>query len=109
MPRYGSNRIEAFRNVKKEILDIINYSIVGDFNKIDGLHLQNMYRWKIAFMFSGDRLIPIYNERVLKRIAKAYGIENYQKAKISIIQQLMSPLGRVKSPTFEVAALASNC
>jgi len=86
---YGETRKEAFENVKKEILKIIEYSEKGEFEKIDDLHLTLFVKWKIAYLFSNERLIPIFKKSVLHKIAKDYGLEVNRKTKNSEIQYLI--------------------
>lgn len=87
---YGvKNRNEAFSNIKKEILKIIEYSIAGQFEQIDNLHLTQFFRWKIAYLYSNERLIPIFRRDVLVKIAKYYGLNATNKTNISEIQNVM--------------------
>src|SRR5437588_10371385 len=59
MVRFGTNRQEAFAGVKQDILDIIKFAERGDFAKIDGLCLPNLFKWKVASLYSNERLVPI--------------------------------------------------
>ncbi len=86
---YGENRKEAFQNIKTEILKIIDYSEKGDFEKIDDLHLTLFVKWKIAYLFSNERLIPIFKKAVLHKIAENYGLIVTRKTKTSEIQNLI--------------------
>lgn len=86
---YGENRKEAFENVKAEILKIIDYSEKGDFEKIDDLHLTLFVKWKIAYLYSNERLIPIFKKAVLHKIAEHYGLNITRKTKTSQIQNLI--------------------
>lgn len=86
---YGQNRNEAFQNVKAEILRIIEYSENGDFEKIDDLHLTLFVKWKIAYLYSNERLIPIFKKSVLQKIAEHYGLVVKKKTKTSEIQNLI--------------------
>lgn len=86
---YGENRKDAFQNVKAEILKIIEYSEKGDFEKIDNLHLTLFVKWKIAYLYSNERLIPIFKKSVLQKIAENYGLTVTRKTKTSEIQYLI--------------------
>lgn len=86
---YGETRKEAFQNVKAEILKIIDYSEKGDFEKIDDLHLTLFVKWKIAYLYSNERLIPIFKKAVLHKIAENYGLTITRKTKTSEIQNLI--------------------
>lgn len=86
---YGGSRTEAFKNVKQDILKIIEYSEVGDFSKIDNIKLPDLFKWKVAFLYSNERLIPVYKNDVLIKIARHYGLNANKKTKISEIQEIM--------------------
>ena len=84
-----NNGNEAFENVKVEILKIIDYSQKGQFDKIDQLHLNGFVKWKIAYLFSNERLIPIFKKEALLKIAQSLGLETTNKTTISEIQNLI--------------------
>jgi hypothetical protein len=83
------NREKAFGKIKDEILKIIAFSESGQFEEIDNLHLTLFVRWKIAYLFSNERLIPIFKKDVLVKIAKHYGLNANHKTHNSDIQRVM--------------------
>lgn len=84
-----SNRADAFKNVKKEILQIIEFAQNGQFEKIDSLHLTVFFKWKIAYLYSNERLIPIFKKEVLIKIANHFGLKTNRQTKVSEIQKIM--------------------
>ena len=86
---YGNTRKEAFENIKKDIIKIINLSEIGRFDLIDGISLPDIFKWKIAFLYSNERLIPFYKRDALFQIAKHFGLTTSSTTKISEIQNLM--------------------
>lgn len=88
-PFHGKDRDEAFESVRKNILRVIRYAGQGDFSKIDDLSLSPMFKWKIAFLYSNERLVPIYEEKTLRRIAESYGLPQGQRIIVSQIQDRM--------------------
>jgi len=86
---YGSNRAEAFQNTKRDILKIIQHSEKGDFSKIDHIIMPDLFKWKVAFLYSNERLIPIFKRDVLFKIANHFGSETNRNTKISEIQEIM--------------------
>ena len=86
---YGNNRNEAFDRIKREIIQTATLSQQGQFSLIDNITLPNMLKWKVAFLYSNDRLIPIYSKDVLFRIANYYGLQTNIHTRISVIQDLM--------------------
>lgn len=89
LKNYGSNRKEAFEKIKKDIISIIKLSEIGRFELIDQIELPDLFKWKIAFLYSNERLIPIYKRDTLFKIAKHFGLTTSKKTKISEIQKLM--------------------
>lgn len=86
---YGTNRSQAFENVKSDIINIVNYAHKGNFEKIDDIILPDLFKWKVAFLFSNERLIPIYKRAVLFKIAKHFGLKTNSTTKISEIQRIL--------------------
>ena len=89
LSKYGNTKEEAFQNVKNNIIEIINLSEKGQFEKIDDIELPDLFKWKIAFLYSNERLIPIYKKEILFKIAESYGLKKDFQKKISKIQESM--------------------
>jgi hypothetical protein len=86
---YGDNRKSAFENTKRDIIRIIELSEVGKFHQIDNIPLPDLFKWKVAFLYSNERLIPIYKRDVLFKIANHFGLKTDRNTKISEIQNVM--------------------
>jgi hypothetical protein len=86
---YGANRKEAFENVKRDILRIIDLAERGKFKEIDSIPLHDFFKWKVAFLYSNERLIPIYKREVLNKIAKHFGLSVNNDTTVSEIQDVM--------------------
>lgn len=86
---YGDNRSTVFENIKRDIVKVIQLSEAGNFEQINDVQLPDMFKWKIAFLYSNERLIPIYNRRLLFKIAKHFGFPTSRNTPISDIQKVM--------------------
>lgn len=86
---YGNNKNEVFENVKKDVIEVIQLSERGQFDKIDDIILPDLFKWKIAFLYSNERLTPIYKREVLFLIAEHFGLKTNHQTKISEIQEVM--------------------
>lgn len=87
---YSENdRNEAFKNIKDEIRNIIKFAENGQFEKIDDLHLTQFVKWKIAYLYSNERLIPIFKKDALVKIANHFGLKANYWTPISEIQRSM--------------------
>lgn len=94
--KYGAtNREEAFQIVKETIIKIAEAAKEGKYEIIDEVNeLGNSYKWKIAFLYSDEKLIPFYKKGYLLTIAEELGQEFKKSANVSKIQRfIMSKQG----------------
>jgi hypothetical protein len=89
MSRLGTNSQEAFASIKVDLLNVIAYAAVGAFPKIDDIGIPNLFKWKVASLYSNERLVPIFRKETLFKIAAAYGLKTTAYTKISEIQELL--------------------
>lgn len=81
---------EAFNVVKSTIIKIAQNANTGHFNAIDSItELGEAYRWKIAFLYSNKRLVPIYKKEMLISLAKHFGMIGAKEAPISKLQAFL--------------------
>lgn len=83
----GNNHEEAYKTIKTAIIQVVD-AVKGeiiDYKKIEEVDLGEAYKWKIAFLFSNNKLIPVYKKNVLELAAKRIGVE-LPKGKITIAQ-----------------------
>ena len=81
---------EAYQVVRDEIVKVATFANQGDYDAIDTLdRLGHSYKWKIAFLYSKEKLIPIYNRGLLNIVAQELGMRNVQKARTSEIQKFL--------------------
>ena len=71
----ANTRKEAFEIVKKEIIKIIEYANVGNLEAIDDSKLYDIFKWKVAFLYSDERIIPIFKRDWLEKIAESFGLK----------------------------------
>jgi hypothetical protein len=86
---YGKNRKKAFEKTKCDVIKIIQLSEVGKFAEIDMILLPDLFKWKVAFLYSNERLIPIFKRDILFKIANHYGLKTDRHTTISEIQNVM--------------------
>ncbi len=71
----GKTLQEAFTEIKRLVLDIIMQSQNENWQAIDAIPFHAIGKWKIAFLYSGKKLLPIYSKRALLAITKGLGRE----------------------------------
>jgi hypothetical protein len=81
-PRYNhddQDAQKAFKNVINEVQLIADLAASGDFSAIENLGLTSLFRWKVAFLYSNNRLIPIFSKTNLLQIVNRMGMDaNYK-------------------------------
>lgn len=80
----------AYQVVRDEIVKVATLAQQGDFDTIDSLdRLGHSYKWKIAFLYSNEKLIPIYNRGMIQIVASELGMKNVQKVRTVDIQKFL--------------------
>lgn len=82
----GATAAEAFENIKALVISIVELTERGDWKGLDHVKYHSIARWKIAFLFSGKRLFPVYSQRALLAIARGLGKSFTTKDPLSEIQ-----------------------
>lgn len=57
------------------------------YDKIEKIDLAPTYKWKIAFLYSKGRLVPVYQKEALLRAAKRLGISASEQYTIGVLQE----------------------
>lgn len=88
--KHGATRDAAYGKVLEGLCSIAEAAAVGDFQKVeDNDTYGEACKWKIAFLYSGMKLIPIYNKSMMSRIAEHYGMPNSSTASMLELQEYM--------------------
>lgn len=86
---------EAFELVRKYIVLMAEYAQAQNWKDLDELRIDEIrlfgdtVRWKIAFMYSKETLVPIFNKEQLQQIAEKKGMEDADKATIPELQSYL--------------------
>ena len=85
------NRDEAYKKTLDSIIKIAQVASNGKFEEIDEIStLGEVFKWKIAFLYSNKKLIPIYKKDILKEIALELGYnENLKNPTIWDLQNFL--------------------
>jgi 5-methylcytosine-specific restriction protein B len=76
----GANAQEVFETIRKIILDIAKSSKVGDYLSVQNADLGFAYKWKIAFLYSDLKLVNIFKDEAIRKIALKLNYDNPRKA-----------------------------
>ena len=86
----ASNKEDAFKIVLKAIIGIAESAQKGDFRSIEEDNtFGNVVKWKIAFLYANEKLIPVYKRDMLEKLASEYGYSDPSKAKIYELQHFL--------------------
>ena len=86
---FGKTARKAFENVKKAVVKAAESGFAGDLDAIESIELAPMIKWKIAFMYSNESIIPYYSLDRLRVIGERMGMGNTQDASIADIQKFL--------------------
>lgn len=101
--KYGDSKEEAFEKIKDFISKIVDASINKRFQEIDDIDWGDSLKWKLAFLYSTDSLVPVFKREVLQRASESTGLKNAKKRKISELQNHLIKIKEEGVPTLEFA------
>ena len=101
--KYGIRRDAAFRKVRKEIVTVIEAAQAKDFARIDQADLGLAIKWKIAYLYAPEELVPIYSRHVLGNIAFVSGLEKAFKLPMSALQAFLMAQKSPHQPSADYA------
>lgn len=87
--RFGKSPEEAFENVRNKIVKIIEASKNQDYKTIDDIDISEMFKWKIAFLYSEKKLINWFSRASLLCFAKYLGKEFDENTPTSYLQSFL--------------------
>ena len=81
---------EAFEVVKNAIIKIATYANTGNYEAIDTIsEFGDALKWKIAFLYSNNQLVPIYKKDMLVKLATHFGLTGAKAMPISKLQAFL--------------------
>jgi 5-methylcytosine-specific restriction endonuclease McrBC GTP-binding regulatory subunit McrB len=81
--KYGSDSKSAYESILSNLVKIAECAQVGDFEAVDSIDMSNMFKWKIAFLYSDYKLLNVFSEDGIRYLSKKFGMENTEKATFS--------------------------
>lgn len=87
--RFGQTADEAYRNVRDKIVQIAKYAKEDEYEKIDLIDISEMFKWKIAFLYSNKKLINWFSKEALIKFAQYYGHDVNNKTQTSELQKIL--------------------
>lgn len=85
----GNSSEAAFEVVRYRINQIATAANNGKFAEIDDVMFGDVVKWKIAYLYSNDKLIPIYSRSMLVKFATELGLKDAKSKKISELQAFL--------------------
>ncbi|WP_445454295.1 DUF2971 domain-containing protein [Flavobacterium sp. 25HG05S-40] len=75
--KFGNNLEEAFNTLKKKVEAIVLSAGKPDLEEIESIQFNAIVKWKIAFIFSNKKTLPVYSKRALIAIARGVGKKEF--------------------------------
>lgn len=73
--KYGDTADEAFEKIKDCLLKTVEYAQNGDLIEIDQIDFYAPIKWKWAFLYSTETIVPVYKSEALKVAARQMGYD----------------------------------
>ena len=86
MKKYGESRESAFQKVKQLIIETAIAGKNLNISAIDSIDLGDAVKWKIAYLYSDNKILNIFSKNKLKKIAIVLGLEVSKKMPFSELQ-----------------------
>lgn len=81
--KFGNDRHSAFEAVRHGLYEIATAAAKSDFEAVESNStFGDACKWKIAFIYSGMKLIPLYKKDMLQKICKEWGMNASEKTTI---------------------------
>ncbi len=89
LSKYGSSKEEAFETIKSIILSIIEAVVYNSYESIDAIDLGEAIKWKIAYLYSDNKILNIFNKKKLLILREKLNISLSKSAPFSKLQSLI--------------------
>ena len=100
----GETREDVWKKVKENILAIANLSVKFDFESIDEIEMGAGVKWKIAFHYNPENIVPIFKAEWLVNAAQSLGLEDASKMKVSDLHKFLISKKPIDITTLEYAS-----
>lgn len=87
----AKTREEAYDIVRCSIMRIANAVQAGNIEEVnkDDYAISGVFKWKVAFLYSNLKLVPIYKRDMLVNIARKLGLESSESKSIPVLQAFL--------------------
>ena len=88
--KHGQTAEEAYARIRSEVVKIATHARDCELEAIDKITtFGEVFKWKIAFLYSEEHLIPIYSREKLETVAAALGADEPAKKSIPYMQRFL--------------------
>lgn len=108
LSKYGSDSKSAYETILSNLVKIAECAQVGDFEAIDSIDMSNMFKWKIAFLYSDYKLLNVFSEDSIRYLSKKFGMMDSEKAKFSQMYKYLLEQKGEEEDVFEYSAKIWN-
>ena len=85
--RFGDTYRKAYNSVRKNVAEIAELASKEKFEAIEEIDLAETIKWKIAYLYSNRKIVPIFNIDMLSKAAEAWGMDDAFDASYTDLQK----------------------
>lgn len=78
--KYGNDRHEAFARVKELVIAVVEAAQANEMDAVGSIDLVKLYKWKLAYLYAPDQVVPIFKRTMLELVARELGLSNTRNA-----------------------------
>ena len=98
--KYGQDREAAFANVKTLVVAVAETALRNDLESISTIDLVNLFKWKLAYLYAPDNVLPIFKRTMLELVARELGMATTRNASYAQLHRhVVSHLPQGEDPT----------
>ena len=87
--RFGDTYRKAYNAVRKNVAEIAELASKCNFQAIEEIDLAETIKWKIAYLYSNRKIVPIFNIDMLSQVAETWGMESVDDATYMELQNFV--------------------
>lgn len=89
--KLGKDRNTAYETIRQGLYEIASAATKGDFEAVESNPtFGDVCKWKIAFIYSGMKLIPLYKKEMLQKVCQERGMNATENASICEMQRFLN-------------------
>ncbi len=85
--KYGASSKQAFKIIKERLQQILQFASDNDLIAIDLIDFSSSIKWKVAYLYASQSIIPIFSKKALEKAAFKTGLYPNKQYSIAHLQE----------------------